>query len=238
MIGPEPVLGAGGLVHVPQFHPVGIVAGHDGGKDGGQDRFRPKAGLPLTTYHSGPKCKWILDNVAGVRQAAGRGEALFGNIDTWVIWWLTGGPNGGAHVTDVSNASRTLLMNLETLDWDDEILEAMDIPHQMLPKIVPSSDPETWGATLKGGPFGDSIPVCGDLGDQQAALFGQTCFEPGEAKNTYGTGCFMLLNTGTTPVPSESGLLTTLGYQMGNEPAVYCLEGSIAVTGARFVAGE
>ena len=201
-------------------------------EDGGQDRFRPKAGLPLTTYHSGPKCKWILDNVAGVRQAAGRGEALFGNIDTWVIWWLTGGPNGGAHVTDVSNASRTLLMNLETLDWDDEILEAMDIPHQMLPKIVPSSDPETWGATLKGGPFGDSIPVCGDLGDQQAALFGQTCFEPGEAKNTYGTGCFMLLNTGTTPVPSESGLLTTLGYQMGNEPAVYCLEGSIAVTGA------
>jgi glycerol kinase len=201
-------------------------------EDGGQDRFRPKAGLPLTTYHSGPKLKWILDNVAGVRQAADRGEALFGNIDTWVIWWLTGGPNGGAHVTDVSNASRTLLMNLDTLDWDDEILRVMEVPRQMLPRIVSSSDPEFWGATPKDGPFGDSIPVCGDLGDQQAALFGQACYEPGEAKNTYGTGCFMLLNTGTSPMPSQSGLLTTLGYKLGKDPAVYCLEGSIAVTGA------
>ena len=129
-----------------------------------------------------------------------------------MIWWLTGGPNGGAHVTDVSNASRTLLMNLETLDWDDEILEAMDIPHQMLPKIVPSSDPETWGATLKGGPFGDSIPVCGDLGDQQAALFGQTCFTPGEAKNTYGTGAFLLLHTGTERGPDVPGVLTTAAW--------------------------
>jgi glycerol kinase len=201
-------------------------------EDGGQDRFRPKVGLPLATYFSGPKVKWILDNVEGVRAAAEKGEAVFGNIDTWVIWWLTGGPNGGAHVTDVSNASRTMLMNLETLDWDDEILSIMGIPRQMLPRVVPSSDPDIWGTTPADGPFGDSIPVCGDLGDQQAALFGQACYDTGEAKNTYGTGCFMLLNTGTSPVPSESGLLTTLGYKIGNEPAVYCLEGSIAITGA------
>jgi glycerol kinase len=202
------------------------------GKNGGQDRFRAKVGLPLATYFSGPKIKWILDNVDGVRAAAEKGEAVFGNIDTWEIWWLTGGPNGGAHVTDVSNASRTMLMNLETLDWDDEILGIMGIPRQMLPRVVPSSDPDVWGHTPKDGPFGDSIPVCGDLGDQQAALFGQACYDAGEAKNTYGTGCFMLLNTGTSPVPSESGLLTTLGYKIGNEPAVYCLEGSIAITGA------
>jgi glycerol kinase len=201
-------------------------------KDGGQDRFRPKVGLPLATYFSGPKIKWILDNVTGVRAAAERGEAIFGNIDTWVIWWLTGGPDGGAHVTDVTNASRTMLMNLETLDWDDEILQIMGVPRKMLPKVVPSSDPDVWGHTLKNGPFGDEIPVCGDLGDQQAALVGQTCFSAGEAKNTYGTGCFMLLNTGTKPVPSESGLLTTLGYKIGDNPAVYCLEGSIAITGA------
>ena len=202
------------------------------GEDGGQDRFRPKVGLPLATYFSGPKVKWILENVDGVRAAAEAGEAIFGNIDTWVIWWLTGGPAGGAHVTDVSNASRTMLMNLETLDWDDEILGIMGIPRQMLPKVVPSSDPDIWGYTPADGPFGDRIPVCGDLGDQQAALFGQACYDPGEAKNTYGTGCFMLLNTGTEPVPSESGLLTTLGYKIGSEPAVYCLEGSIAITGA------
>ncbi|MCX7855446.1 MAG: glycerol kinase GlpK [Anaerolineae bacterium] len=201
-------------------------------KDGGQDRFRPKTGLPLATYFSGPKIKWILDNVPGVRAAAEKGEALFGNIDTWEIWWLTGGPNGGAHVTDVSNASRTMLMNLETLDWDQEILDILGIPRQMLPEIRPSSDPKIYGYTPKDGPFGTSIPVCGDLGDQQAALVGQTSFSPGEAKNTYGTGCFMLLNTGTTPVPSKSGLLTTLGYKFGDAPAVYCLEGSIAITGA------
>ncbi|HEX9116673.1 MAG TPA: glycerol kinase GlpK, partial [Anaerolineae bacterium] len=196
-------------------------------KDGGQDRFRPKVGLPLATYFSGPKIKWILENVEGVRAAAERGEAIFGNMDTWVIWWLTGGPNGGAHVTDVSNASRTMLMNLETLDWDPEILNIMGIPRQMLPQIRPSSDPKIYGQAL-----GGKVPVCGDLGDQQAALVGQTCFGTGEAKNTYGTGCFMLLNTGTKPVPSKSGLLTTLGYKMGNDPAVYCLEGSIAITGA------
>jgi len=200
--------------------------------DGGQDRFRPKVGLPLATYFSGPKIKWILDNVEGVREAAERGDAIFGNIDTWEIWWLTGGPDGGAHVTDVSNASRTMLMNLETLDWDDEILGILGIPRQMLPRIVPSSDPNIWGTTPKDGPFGDAIPVCGDLGDQQAALVGQTCYSVGEAKNTYGTGCFMLLNTGTTPVPSKSGLLTTLAYKIGDAPAVYALEGSIAITGA------
>jgi len=201
-------------------------------KDGGQDRFRPKVGLPLATYFSGPKIKWILENVSGVRAAAEKGDAIFGNIDTWEIWWLTGGPGKGSHVTDVSNASRTMLMNLETLDWDPEILKTMGIPRQMLPKIVPSSDPKTWGSTPANGPFGFAIPVSGDLGDQQAALVGQTCYSPGEAKNTYGTGCFMLMNTGTKPVPSNSGLLTTLGYKIGDNPAVYCLEGSIAITGA------
>jgi glycerol kinase len=194
-------------------------------KDGGQDRFRPQVGLPLATYFSGPKIKWILDNVEGVRSAAERGDAVFGNMDTWVIWNITGGVNGGAHVTDVSNASRTMLMNLETLDWDDEILGIMGIPKQMLPAIRPSSDPAIYG-------YWNGIPVCGDLGDQQAALVGQTCYAPGEAKNTYGTGCFMLINTGTEVVPSKSGLLTTLGYKMGDAPAVYCLEGSIAITGA------
>jgi len=196
-------------------------------KDGGQDRFRSHVGLPLATYFSGPKIKWILENVPGVREKAEKGEVLFGNIDTWVIWNLTGGPNGGVHVTDVSNASRTMLMNLETLDWDDGILKIMGVPKAMLPRIRPSSD--VYGkavGTLNG------IPVAGDLGDQQAALFGQTCFSPGEAKNTYGTGCFMLLNTGTKPVQSKNGLLTTLGYKIGNNAAVYCLEGSIAITGA------
>ncbi|NIS80614.1 MAG: glycerol kinase GlpK [Anaerolineales bacterium] len=201
-------------------------------EDGGQDRFREKVGLPLATYFSGPKIRWILDNVAGARQAAESGDALFGNIDTWLIWWLTGGPGIGAHVTDVTNASRTMLLNLENLDWDDEILAALGVPRAMLPRIVPSSDPKTWGQTLKDGPFGDIIPVCGDLGDQQAALVGQTCFGVGEAKNTYGTGCFMLLNTGSEPVASESGLLTTVAYKFGDAPAVYALEGSIAITGA------
>ncbi|HET7088270.1 MAG TPA: glycerol kinase GlpK [Anaerolineae bacterium] len=200
---------------------------NDLAKDGGQDRFRPKTGLPLATYFSGPKIKWILDNVENTRARAEKGELLFGNIDTWVIWNVTGGPKGGAHVTDVSNASRTMLMNLETLDWDDEILKILNIPRAMLPKVRPSS--EVYGTAV-----GDlaGVPVAGDLGDQQGALFGQTCFSPGEAKNTYGTGCFMLLNTGTKPVPSKSGLLTTLGYKIGDQPAVYCLEGSIAITGA------
>jgi glycerol kinase len=196
-------------------------------KDGGQDRFRAKVGLPLATYFSGPKVKWILDNVDGVRERAERGEVLFGNIDTWCIWNLTGGPEGGAHVTDVSNASRTMLMNLETLDWDDEILGILGIPRAMLPQIKPSS--EVYGEA-KGALAG--IPVAGDLGDQQAAVFGQTAFDVGDAKNTYGTGNFLLLNTGTTPVQSKSGLLTTLGYKIGSQPAVYCLEGAIAITGA------
>ena len=196
-------------------------------KDGGQDRFRTKVGLPLATYFSGPKVKWILDNVPGVKEKAEKGEVLFGNIDTWVIWNLTGGPNGGVHVTDVSNASRTMLMNLETLDWDPDMLKFMGIPKAMLPRVRASS--EVYGKAV--GSL-NGIPVAGDLGDQQAALFGQTCFSAGEAKNTYGTGCFMLLNTGTKPVQSKNGLLTTLGYKIGNEPAVYCLEGSIAITGA------
>lgn len=201
-------------------------------EDGGQDRFRPKVGLPLATYFSGPKIRWLLDNVDGLRTAAGRGDAIFGNIDTWEIWNLTGGPDGGAHVTDVTNASRTMLMDLETLDWDQDILDTMGIPREMLPEIRPSSDPDIYGHTPEDGPLGAAIPVCGDLGDQQGAFVGQTCFSPGEAKNTYGTGCFMLLNTGTEAVPSESGLLTTLGYKMGDNPAVYALEGSIAITGA------
>ena len=196
-------------------------------KDGGQDRFRAKVGLPLATYFSGPKVKWILDNVEGARAAADAGDLLFGNIDTWCIWNLTGGTDGGVHVTDVTNASRTMLMNLETLDWDPEILKIMGIPRSMLPAIKPSS--EVYGNAAATWP---ASPVAGDLGDQQAALFGQTCFSPGEAKNTYGTGCFMLLNTGTKPVQSKNGLLTTLGYKIGDQPAVYALEGSIAITGA------
>ncbi|MEF3274838.1 MAG: glycerol kinase GlpK [Chloroflexus sp.] len=195
--------------------------------DGGQDRFRAKVGLPLATYFSGPKIRWILDNVPGAREAAEAGDVIFGNIDTFLTWWLTGGPNGGVHVTDVTNASRTMLMNLETLDWDDEILGIMGIPRQMLPKIVSSS--EVYG-TATGELAG--VPVAGILGDQQAAMVGQTCFDAGEAKNTYGTGSFMLLNTGTKIVPSKSGLLTTVCYKFGDQPAVYALEGSIAITGA------
>jgi len=237
--------------------------------------FRRKTGLPIATYFSGPKLKWLLDHVPGLREKAEAGEAVFGNVDTWIIWNLTGGvlslskgsvlslskggvlsspkgsvlslskggvlslskgsvlslSKGGAHVTDVTNASRTMLMNLRTLDWDDELLEILAIPRSMLPTIRPSSDPALYGATRADGPVGGAVPVCGDLGDQQAALFGQTCYDPGEAKNTYGTGCFMLLNTGPEPIPSESGLLTTVGYGL---PAgtTYALEGSIAITGA------
>ena len=198
----------------------------------GQNRFRDKTGLPIATYFSGPKIKWILDNVAPARQAADKGDALFGTMETWIIWWLTGGPDGGSHVTDVTNASRTMLMDLQTLQWSEEILQILDIPPQILPRIVPSSDESTWGTTLKDGPLGAAIPVCGALGDQQAALVGQGCFDMGEAKNTYGTGCFLLLNTGTTPTVSRQGLLTTLGYQINDQAPVYCLEGSIAITGA------
>jgi glycerol kinase len=195
--------------------------------DGGQDRFRTKTGLPIATYFSGPKIKWILDNVDGVRARAESGDVVFGNIDTWVIWLLTGGPDGGAHVTDVTNASRTMMMNLETLDWDDEILGILDVPRAMLPEIRASS--ETYGEARNGLA---GIAVAGDLGDQQAALFGQTCFSVGEAKNTYGTGNFLLLNTGNEAVQSKSGLLTTLAYKIGDQPATYCLEGAIAITGA------
>jgi len=195
--------------------------------DGGQDRFRAKTGLPIATYFSGPKIKWILDNVDGVRDRAESGDVVFGNIDTWVIWQLTGGADGGAHVTDVTNASRTMMMNLETLDWDDEILGILGVPRAMLPEIRASSE-------VYGEAQGDlaGITVAGDLGDQQAALFGQTCFAVGEAKNTYGTGNFLLLNTGNEAVQSKSGLLTTLAYKIGDQPAVYCLEGAIAITGA------
>jgi glycerol kinase len=195
--------------------------------DGGQDRFRAKTGLPIATYFSGPKIKWILDNVDGARAKAENGELLFGNIDTFVIWQLTGGTDGGVHVTDVTNASRTMMMNLETLDWDGEILGILDVPRAMLPEIRASS--EVYG-DAKGELAG--IPVAGDLGDQQAALFGQTCFSVGEAKNTYGTGNFLLLNTGNEIVASKSGLLTTLAYKIGDQQAVYCLEGAIAITGA------
>ncbi len=200
--------------------------------DGGQDRLRAKTGLPIATYFSGPKIKWILDKVPEARAAADKGEALFGTIETWIIWWLTGGPRGGAHVTDVTNASRTLMMDLKTLAWDDEILAVLGVPPQMLPRIVPSVDHDTWGHTLADGPLKATVPVCGALGDQQAALVGQACFEVGEAKNTYGTGCFLLLNTGTEPVASTHGLLTTLGYQISGRDPVYCLEGSIAIAGA------
>lgn len=191
-------------------------------KDGGQDRLRETTGLPLATYFSGPKIKWILDNVPGARGKAENGELLFGNIDTWVIWNLT-----GFHVTDVTNASRTLMMSLKSLNWDDEILKLLDIPPVMLPKICSSS--EVYGMA-KG--ILEGVPVGGDLGDQQAALLGQTCFNSGEAKNTYGTGCFMLMNMGEFPVPSKTGLLTTLAYKIGNQKAVYALEGSIAIAGA------
>jgi glycerol kinase len=195
--------------------------------DGGQDRFRAKVGLPIATYFSGPKVKWILDNVEGARARADAGDLVFGNIDSWCIWHLTGGTNGGIHITDVTNASRTMLMDLATLAWDDEILAIMGIPKSMLPEIRSSSQVYGDGTGVLAG-----IPVAGDLGDQQAALFGQTCFSPGEAKNTYGTGNFLLLNTGTSPVQSNNGLITGVGYKIGDLPAAYMLEGSIAITGA------
>ena len=200
--------------------------------DAGPDRFRALTGLPLATYFAGPKLRWLLDHVPGARADAERGDALFGTVDSWLIWQLTGGPEGGLHVTDVTNASRTLLMNLHTLDWDDQLLAALDVPRAALPRILPSGHRTAYGVTRPDGPFGAAVPVCGALGDQQAALVGQACLAPGEAKNTYGTGCFMLLNTGTQPVASESGLLTTVAYQFGDRPAVYALEGSIAVAGA------
>src|SRR3954467_13160358 len=198
-------------------------------RDGGQSRFQEQTGLPLATYFSGPKVRWILDNVEGTKEKADSGDLVFGNIDTWCIWNLTGGPDGGLHITDVSNASRTLLMDLRKLDWDDEILSVIGVPRAMLPEIRPSS--AVYGEVKSGGGFA-GVQIAGDLGDQQAATFGQTCFSPGEAKNTYGTGNFLLLNTGPEPVQSKSGLITTAGYKIGDQDTVYCLEGSIAITGA------
>lgn len=194
---------------------------------GHAETFFRKAGLPLATYFSGPKIRWMLDNVAGLRARAEAGELLFGTVDSWLIWHLT-----GEHVTDPTNASRTMLMDLESLDWDDELLGLLNVPRSILPRIRPSSDPEFYGTTRPDGPFGGEIPVCGNLGDQQAATVGQCCFSPGEAKNTYGTGCFMLLNTGPEIVHSRNGLLTTVCYQFADEAPVYALEGSIAMAGA------
>jgi glycerol kinase len=195
--------------------------------DGGADRFRAQTGLPIATYFSGPKIAWLLDHVEGARARAEAGELCFGTMNTWLLWNLTGGPAGGCHLTDVTNASRTLMMDLATLDWDARLLNAIRVPHALLPVIRPSSGVFGHAAGALAG-----VPIAGILGDQQAALFGQTCFAPGEAKNTYGTGCFMLLNTGTHPVLSRNGLLTTVAYQVGSAPAVYALEGSIAVAGA------
>jgi glycerol kinase len=202
---------------------VGALAG-----DGGLDRFRGVTGLPLSSYFSGPKLRWLLDHVPDLNRRAEAGDALFGTVDSWLVWQLTGGPAGGLHITDVTNASRTMLMSLETLDWDDALLAVFGVPRQMLPTIVSSSGAiaEVSSGPLRGG------RIMGILGDQQAALFGQTCFEPGEAKNTYGTGCFLLMNTGTEPVMSTAGLATTVAYRLDGSAARYALEGSIAITGS------
>jgi len=191
-------------------------------RDGGQDRFRERTGLPLASYFSALKLRWLLDHVPGARDAARDGDLAFGTIDAWLMWHLA-----GQHVTDVTNASRTQLMNLSTLDWDDSLLSAFDVPRSVLPRIVPSS--EVYGTGL--GVL-DGVPIAGILGDQQAALMGQACFEPGEAKNTYGTGCFLLMHTGTVPTPSKHGLLTTVAAKLGDAPATYALEGSVAIAGA------
>lgn len=197
-------------------------------RDGGQDRFRVQTGLPLASYFSALKLQWLLDNVPNARAMAEAGEAIFGTIDTWILWNLSGGSDGGLHATDVTNASRTQLMSLETLEWDDALLAAFNIPRAVLPRIVPSSD--VYGtatlATL------NDVPLAGILGDQQAALVGQACLDAGEVKNTYGTGCFLLMNTGTTPIPSTAGLITTVAYRFGSAKAHYALEGSVAITGA------
>ncbi|HXU49308.1 MAG TPA: glycerol kinase GlpK [Candidatus Binatia bacterium] len=197
-------------------------------RNGGQDRFRAKTGLPLATYFSGLKLRWILQNVAEAKQKAEAGELLFGTIDSYLAWKLTGGPQGGVHVTDVTNASRTQLMNLATLAWDDDMLAAFEIPKQVLPRICSSS--EKYGAAQL--PAIKNVPIAGILGDQHAALVGQACFKAGEAKNTYGTGCFLVMNTARTPVQSKHGLITTLAYKFGSQPAHYALEGSIAISGA------
>jgi glycerol kinase len=200
-----------------------------GALGGGADRYKDRVGLPLATYFSGPKVRWILDNVAGARERAERGDLMFGTTDAWVLWNMTGGVDGGVHVTDVTNASRTMLMNLDSLTWNEEIAADMGIPMSMLPEIRSSS--EVYGKDREVGLLA-GVPIAGILGDQQAAMFGQACFEVGNAKNTYGTGNFMLLNTGTTAIPSKNGLLTTVGYKLGSAETVYALEGSIAVTGS------
>ncbi|WP_031466950.1 glycerol kinase GlpK [Sciscionella sediminilitoris] len=205
------------------------IAEELGALGGGQERYRERTGLPLATYFSGPKIRWILDNVEGARARAENGELLFGNMDTWTIWNMTGGPQGGVHVTDPTNASRTLLMDLDTLSWDPEIAAEMGVPLSMLPEIRSSS--EVYGKTRERGAL-SGVPIAGILGDQQAATFGQACLSPGEAKNTYGTGNFVLLNTGTEKVMSRNGLLTTVCYKIGERDTVYALEGSIAVTGS------
>lgn len=205
-----------------------IAAALDRGEAG--TVIRDRAGLPPAPYFAGGKLQWILENVDGVRSDADAGHAIFGTIDTWLIWWLTGGPDGGLHLTDVTNASRTMLMDLQTLDWDEELLAIFDVPRSMLPQIKSSS--EVYGHTDADGPFSGEVAIAGDLGDQHAALVGQVCFEPGQLKNTYGTGNFLVLNTGTEIVRSTHGLLTTVAYRFGTAPAVYALEGSIAVTGS------
>ncbi|WP_131769739.1 glycerol kinase GlpK, partial [Candidatus Protofrankia californiensis] len=201
-------------------------------RDGRGQVIRRRSGLPPATYFSAAKVTWILDNVDGVRAAAERGEAVFGTVDSWLLWNLTGGVHGGLHVTDVTNASRTMLMDLHTLDWDDELLSFFGIPRAMLPAIRPSADPTGYGSTIASGPLRGEVALTADLGDQHAATVGQVCFAPGQAKNTYGTGNFLLLNTGTQAVPSRHGLLTTVGYRFGDDDPVYALEGSIAVTGS------
>jgi glycerol kinase len=198
------------------------------GRDIGEDFFRSRTGLPLSTYFSALKIRWLLNNVFGLRQRSEKGEILFGNIDSFLVWKLTGGPHGGLHITDVTNASRTQLMDLHTLEWEAELLQAFDVPRDILPRICSSS--EVYGKVTQGALKG--VPIAGILGDQQAALVGQTCFLRGEVKNTYGTGCFLLMNTGEKPVPSQHGLLTTVAYKFGQSPACYALEGSVAIAGA------
>jgi glycerol kinase len=196
--------------------------------DGGQDRFRARTGLPLSTYFSSLKLRWLLQNVPEARERAAAGELLFGNIDTFLLWNLTGGAQGGVHITDVTNASRTQLLNLQTLNWDEKLLAAFEIPRAVLPEVRSSS--EVYGEASLGAIKG--VPITGILGDQQAALVGQACFRPGEVKNTYGTGCFLLMNTGERMVPSDCGLLTTVAYKLGSATAHYALEGGVAIAGA------
>ncbi len=212
----------------------GIVAelAAAGGKTAGLDRFRAATGLPLATYFSAPKLKWLLDNTPGLRPAAERGEALFGTVDSWLAWQLTGGPGRGRHLTEPSNASRTMLFGLQSQAWDSALLEVFGVPRRMLPEVLPSIPGEPYGHTSEEGPFGARVPVAGILGDQQAALFGQACFRPGESKNTYGTGCFLLFNTGARPVASRHGLLTTVAWSQEGRGPLFALEGSIAITGA------